>query len=202
LAALLAGRVDLAGAGRFLLPEETAAGLQETLIGWDALLVVVNAGNPVASLSRGQLRDLFSGRVTNWQDVGGKDEPVLVIASPKGSGMYAAVSESILPGAAHTPRALVTGIVAEADRLVSFFPGAICAVSSSMVDASGTKVVKVDGIFPSAEHVRNGRYPLKKPLLLVTRNEPEKPLVQFVEFALGLEGQKIIGSKFFPAVKE
>jgi len=199
LVALLAGTIDLAGAGRFLEPGEKSAGLRETLIGWDALVVVVNLDNPVENLSREQLRGLFSGRITNWAEVGGRDEPVLVIASPQGSGMHSAVLESVLQGASPTPHALVAGIVAETDRQVSFFPGAICAVSSSMVDAPRTKILKVDGIFPSAENVRRDLYPLKKPLLLVTRNDPGEMVARFVEFSLGSECQNIIGSKFFPA---
>jgi phosphate transport system substrate-binding protein len=198
LSALAAGKIDLAGAGRYLSSAEKAAGLVETLIGWDALVVVVHAGNPVDTLSRPQLQALFSGEILNWQQLGGADQPVQVVSSPLGSGMRAAALELVLDPLPMTRRELIVARVADGDDQVARYPGGICLLSHSMVQAQGLKVVAVDGVAPSREQVAARRYPLRKPLLLVTRGKPRGAAAEFVEFALSAEGQQLLARHFFP----
>lgn len=197
LSALAAGNIDLAGAGRFLTRAEKAAGLVETLIGWDALAVVVHAGNSVENLSRDQLQGLFSGRISNWQQLGGKDLPVQVISSPLGSGMRAAVTELVLGSLPMTRRELISARVADGDDQVARYPGGICLLSHSMVEAREVKVVAVEGVLPTQENVANRTYPLVKPLQLVTRGLPRGLTARFVEFSLAAEGQELLSRHFF-----
>ncbi|TLM65965.1 MAG: phosphate ABC transporter substrate-binding protein [Deltaproteobacteria bacterium] len=197
--ALLAGEVDMAGAGRHLTADEKKQGLVEHFLGWDALAVVVQRSATVDSLSREQLRGIFSGALRNWKEVGGRDEPIVVVTSPKGSGMRTAVQDLILGGKAFTANEVVSGVVGQADQQVAMFPGAITAVSLSMVDHTRVKVLKVDGVEPTAETVSAGRYPLIKPLALVTRGAPKGQLQRFLEFAVGSRGQAILARHFVPA---
>lgn len=197
LKALAAGKIDLAGAGRFLSSAEKAAGLVETLIGWDALSVVVHAGNPVESLSHDQLKGLFSGQIQNWRDVGGADLPVQVISSPLGSGMRAAATELVLGPLPMTRRELITARVADCDDQVARYPGGICLLSNSMVQAREVKLVEVEGVLPTRENVANQHYPLVRPLLLVTRGKPRGLTAQFIEFSLSDEGQELLARHFF-----
>lgn len=198
LEALREGSVDIAGAGRFLSEAEKEAGLVETLVGWDALVVLVHASNPVTGLSREQLRGLFSGRLARWVEVGGRDEPVVVVSAPPGSGMRAAVAGEILRGEPFSRREVVSPLVADADRQVALLPVAIAAVSKSMVDVPGVKAVEVDGVSPTPRSVATRRYPLVKPLLLVTKGPPRGDAARFIDFVLGPAGQEVMAREFFP----
>lgn len=203
LKALRNGAVDIAGSGRFLTAEEKAAGLVETLIGWDPLVVVVHASNPVVNLTPEQVRRLVSGEILNWREVGGRDLPVLQVATPPGSGMADAVVQLVLGGGKISPRAITSMIVAEADRQVTQLPAAFTVLSRSMVDAPDTKVVTISGQLPDGETAAEiKRYPYIKPLLLVTRGKPAGPVAEFVDFSRSRAGQEILGKKFIPLKSE
>lgn len=196
--ALIEGTIDISGAGRFLTAEEKSAGLVEHLIGWDALYVIVHRDNPIETLSRQQLQGIFSGQIQNWQDVGGAERPIMVISSPRGSGMRANVREKVLLSAAITEQEVISPIVHDADRLVAQFPTAISILSASMVDLSMVKVVRVDNVMPSAQSIATGKYAMVKPLLLVTKTSPGEAVKEFIDLAASHEGQQIIAEKFFP----
>lgn len=198
LRALAAGRIDLAGAGRFLTPAEKAAGLVEHQIGWDALAVVLHAGNPLENLSRSQLKALLSGQIANWRELGGADLPVQVISSPLGSGMRAAVTELVLGTLPMARRELVSARVVDSDDQVARHVGGICLLSHSMVQSREVKVVAVEGVLPTRENVANKRYALVKPLQLVTRGKPQGLAAQFIEFSLSDQGQELLARHFFP----
>jgi phosphate transport system substrate-binding protein len=192
--ALLAGEVDMAGAGRHLTAEEKKQGLIEHFVGWDVLAVVVQKSSPVETLSLEQLRDIFAGGIRNWKAVG-------VVTSPKGSGMRTAIQDLILKEKAFTANEVVSGVVSQADQQVAMFPAAITAVSLSMVDNTRVKTLSVDGIAPTAANVAAGRYPLAKPLALVTRGQPKGQLQRFIDFATGARGQAILAKQFVPAAQ-
>ena len=196
--ALLAGEIDMAGAGRLLTPAEKQQGLVEHFLGWDALAVVVPRSIAVENLTLEQLRGIFSGETRNWKDVGGKESPIVVVTSPKGSGMRSAVQDLILKGKAFTTQEVVSGVVGQADQQVTMFPAAITAVSLSMVDNARVKVLSVDGVAPTVANVAAGRYPLAKPLALVTRGQPRGQLQRFIEFATSERGKAILARDFVP----
>ncbi|MCM2264219.1 MAG: phosphate ABC transporter substrate-binding protein [Desulfuromonadales bacterium] len=196
--ALLAGEIDMAGAGRHLTADEKKQGLVEHFVGWDVLAIVVQRINPVEKLSLEQLRAIFSGEIRNWKDVGGKDEPIVVVTSPKGSGMRTSVQDLILKEKAFTANEVVSGVVGQADQQVAMFPAAVTAVSLSMVDNARVKTLSVDGVAPTAVNVAAGRYPLAKPLALVTRGQPKGQLQRFVDFATSARGQAIMAKQFVP----
>lgn len=197
LVALAAGKIDLAGAARFLTAGEKAAGLVETLIAWDPLAVVVQAANPVENLSRNQLQALFSGEIHNWQQLGGPNLPVQVVSSPLGSGTRVAVDELVLRGKPSTRRELVAARVVDCDDQVARYAGGITLVSHSMVEAREVKVLTVDGVLPTQDDVATQRYALVKPLLLVTRGKPRGSAEKFIEFSLSAEGQELLSRHFF-----
>jgi phosphate transport system substrate-binding protein len=199
--ALLAKEVDMAGAGRHLTAEEKHQGLIEHFLGWDVVAVVVQRTNPVDALTMAQLRGIFAGEIRNWKEVGGRDEPIVVVTSPKGSGMRAAAQELILGEKPFTAAEVVSGVVGQADQQVSMFPAGITAVSLSMVDNERVKSVLVDGIAPTAANVSAGRYPLAKPLALVTHGQPKGQLERFILFSLSPRGQSILAKSFVAGAK-
>ncbi|MCK4509622.1 MAG: phosphate ABC transporter substrate-binding protein [Desulfuromonadales bacterium] len=197
--ALQNGEVDMAGAGRLLTEAEKSQGLVEHFLGWDVLAIVVQEENPLQDLSLDQLQGIFSGAITNWQDVGGKPGPIVVVTCPKGSGMRSAVKKLILKGKAYLPREIVSAIVAESDQQVSMFSVGITALSRSMLDAAHVKAIKVDGVAPTAASISEGRYPLAKPLTLVTKGEPQGDLARFIDLAKSQQGRTILQRSFVPA---
>lgn len=195
---LAAGGADLAGSGRFLTSKEKAAGLVEHLIAWDPLVLVVHESNPVENVSREELRRMILGTVINWKELGGRDLPLLQVSAPQGSGVHNAVEQYLQEGEHISPRAIISLVVADADKNVALLPAGFTLTSLSMVDADRVKIVKVDGKYPNRETVDNGEYPLIKPLLLITRGKPAGVLALFVNFARSPEGQEILEKKFIP----
>jgi phosphate transport system substrate-binding protein len=196
--ALLNGEIDLAGAGRFLTEAEKSQGLVEHFLGWDVLTIVVHEENPVQSLTLDQLQMIFSGTIDNWQEVGGKDAPILVVTSPKGAGMRSAVKKLILKEKDYPSREVISAIVAESDQQVSMFPVAITALSRSMLDADRVKPIKVNGVEPTAANIASGLYPLTKPLALMTKGQPQGDLARFMDLVKSKPGKAILRKSFVP----
>lgn len=197
--ALLNGDVDMAGAGRLLTAAEKQQGLVEHFLGWDVLAIVVHESNPLKSLSLDQLQGIFSGEIANWQEVGGADGPIVVVTSPKGSGMRSAVKKLILREKGYLKREIVSAIVAASDQQVSLFPVGITALSRSMLDADHVKMLKVGNVEPTAENIAKGKYPLAKPLTLVTKGEPQGDLSRFLSLVKSPQGKGALQRSFVPA---
>lgn len=199
LKALIAGGIDLAGSGRFLTSKEKTAGLVEHLIGWDPLVVVVHASNPIENVSSEVLRRMLMGSVINWNQIGGRDLPLLQVSAPQGSGVHDAVEQILLREEQHiAENSIVSLVVADADKNVGFLPAGFTVTSMSMVDAAQIKIIKIDGFMPTRQTIAAGEYPLIKPLLLVTKGKAKGTLALFINFAKSPEGQAIIAKKFVP----
>lgn len=197
--ALSAGGIDLAGSGRFLTDKEKSAGLVEHLVGWDPLVVVVHSSNPIENVSSEDLRRMLLGTVFNWNQLGGRDLPLVQVAAPPGSGVHDAVEQFLSEEGQHiSSQAIVSLVVADADKNVSLLPAGFTVTSRSMVDAARIKIIKVDGLLPDRKAVISGQYPLIKPLLLVTKGKAKGTLALFANFAKSPEGQSIIAKKFVP----
>lgn len=198
ISALLKGEVDMAGAGRFLTDAEKKKGLVEHLLGWDVLSIIVHANNPIDTLTLDQLQGIFSGEISDWQNLGGKPGPIVVVTCPQGSGMRSSVKKLILREKEYSAREIVSAIVAEADQQVSMFQTGITALSKSMLDAKQVKAIKVNGISPTAASIADGSYPLAKPLTLVTLGKPEGELARFFDVVNSPQGQAALRKSFVP----
>ncbi len=151
------------------------------------------------NLSLGQLQGLLAGEIADWQAVGGTPGPVVVITCPRGSGMRAAAQKMILHEKEFLDREIVSAIVAEADQHVSMFATGITVLSRSMVDADLVKTIQVDGVALTDENVAKERYPLVKPLLLVTKGEPVGELARFMALVKSDHGKTVLQKNFVPA---
>jgi phosphate transport system substrate-binding protein len=160
------GRCDLGLSSRWLTEEERADGLTQTVLAYDALAVVVNSDNPLADISLADLAAVYTGQITNWQQLGGSDGPIVVIGREAGSG-----TREGFEAATGTQNACVyrqeltaTGDVIAA---VSQNPGAIGYASLASVKDT-VKTLSVDGVTPSEATVRDGSYGVQRPFLVVT----------------------------------
>jgi ABC-type phosphate transport system substrate-binding protein len=122
-----------------------------------------------------------------------------VVTSPKGSGMRNAVKKMILHEKDYLNREIVSAIVSASDQQVSMFSVGITALSRSMLDADNVKAIKLDGVAATAENVAAGKYPLTKPLTLVTNGEPQGALARFVDLVNSPKGKGALKRSFVPA---
>jgi phosphate transport system substrate-binding protein len=193
------GRVDLGGVARELTPAEKAKVAGAVVIGYDALGVFVNSGNPVRALTRAQLKEIFTGRATSWKAFGGRDATIVVYSEKLAGGRATvrAFKDMVLGAEAYGP-------VKELDdatdciKDVTGDENGITASSMSFA-APGAKAIAVDGAPPSTAAVQDGSYPLKRPLILVTKGAPTGNVKAFLEFMLSPEAQAIVAKNFVPA---
>ena len=196
------GTADMGMSSRELSVEEKGLGLTETVIAHDAIAVVVNTTNEVTNLTKEQIKDIYEGKITNWSQVGGKDENIIVVTREAGSGTRGAFEE--LLGLLTTDKA--STIIDRA--LVSEGTGSIMATVASKENAIGyislgyrnetVKLVEVDGVMPSAETVLANEYMISRPLLLLTSNNTSDEAKALLDYIVGAEGQSVIAEKYIP----
>lgn len=191
ITAIHEGTVDIGMASRALKPDE-AEGITVHQIAVDVLAVVVNAANPVENLTSTQLQDIYLGKITNWQAVGGSDAPIMAVIRETNSGTRGAFDEIVLdkaePAVPNLQIAITAGDMA---ALVAKEAHAIGYVGFGNIE-TGMKALSIDGISPTEENVRSGDYRLTRPLFLLT-GPLTQPIAQtYIDFALSAEGQSIV----------
>lgn len=194
--AVMEGRADVGGLSRSLKSGEKAQHPYYAIIGYDALAVFVHPDNPVKSLTRAQLKALFTGTARRWKDVGGADVPVeLVTQNLSGaSGTASFFSEAVMEGAPYAPTQ-VQPEMGDCLAEVARNPDAITWGSFSS-HHPGVRVLPVDGVAPGPESIRAADYPLSRPLVLVSRAVPEGDLKAFFDHILSAEGQAVVARHF------
>jgi phosphate transport system substrate-binding protein len=214
--ALADGTCDIADASRKIKDDEKSAceakGLQtvENLIGHDGIAVIVNKANPIQKLTIDQLSDLFTGQTTDWRALGGKGEVVL-LSRDSTSGTYEYFKEHVIQkGDKNSKR----DFAAAAQRLqsndqirdqVASVEGAVGYIGLGYVNDTVKVVPIVDKtgkpITPSLQTVRDGTYPISRPLFMYTRSDARQEAKDFLTWVLGAEGQKVVEAKGFVSVK-
>ena len=189
------GTADIGDVSRALSDEEKAAGLVENIVALDGIAIVTDKANTASNLTTQQLKDIYTGKIKNWSEVGGADQNIVVIGRESGSGTRDAFEE-ILDIADQCQLAQTlneTGAVAAA---VQSTPGAIGYIS---LDALNDKVkaLQLDVVAPSEETVKDGSYTLQRPFVMATKGEisEQSAQVQAVfEFINSDAGQEVISS--------
>lgn len=186
------GTADIGNSSRSLKDEEKAAGVVENVVAIDGIAVCVDPANEVADLTKEQLTNIYNGTVTNWKEVGGADEPIIVIGREAGSGTRGAFEELVdLKDACKYANELdSTGAVI---AKVASTPGAIGYASLDALDDS-VKALSLEGVEATAENIKSGNYFLSRPFVMATKGEisEQNDLVQaWFDFVLGDEGQQV-----------
>ena len=186
------GTADIGNSSRSLKDEEKAAGVVENVVAIDGIAVCVDPANEVADLTKEQLTNIYNGTITNWKEVGGADEPIIVIGREAGSGTRGAFEELVdLKDACKYANELdSTGAVI---AKVASTPGAIGYASLDALDDS-VKALSLEGVEATAENIKAGNYFLSRPFVMATKGEisEQSDLVQaWFDFVLGDEGQQV-----------
>lgn len=187
------GTVDIGNSSRELKDTEKEAGVTENIVAIDGIAVIVNNANSVSDLTKEQLIDIYSGNVTNWKDLGGENEPIIVIGREAGSGTRGAFEEilDVQDQCKYANELDNTGAVL---AKVSATAGAIGYVSLDVVDDT-VKAVSLGGVEATTENILDGQYFLSRPFVMATKGEisEQSDLVQaFFEYIYSEEGSAII----------
>lgn len=200
------GEFDLGGSCRHKInvPEEKDATLHH--VAWDALVFIVNDGNPVDSVTEAQIKKVYTGKIKNWKELGGADAPIkLVDREGKTSGTGLMLRELLFnnPDEEFTSDAEYKKSTGPIEAAVSADPLTISATGvSSAQKRDKIKMLKVNGVAPTKENIMSGKYSLYRPLYITTKGEPSGETKKFLEFALSDEGQAIIAAQGTVNLKE
>ena len=186
------GRCDIGLASRSLKDDEKSSGLTETVLAYDGIAVVVSPENPVSDLTLQQIADIYTGKITNWKDVGGNDAEIVLIGREAGSGTRDGFESITGTEEACQYRQELTS-TGDVIATVSQNPNAIGYASLSAVQDT-VKALSVGGVAPSEDTVKDGTYVIQRPFVLVTKDGVTlSPAAQaFLDYALSAEAAPII----------
>jgi phosphate transport system substrate-binding protein len=202
ISALINGTTDVCEASRAMkdaekkqLAEKAGGPPIEIPVAKDGLSVYVNDSNPLSELSMAQLKSIFTGKVTNWKEIGGPDAKIIPYSRENSSGTYVFFKEHVLDNADYTPRAQAmpgTAAVVNAVAREKFGIG-----YGGAAYAKGIKVVKVKkdngpAIAPTDATIKDGTYPLSRPLFFYLRPKPAAEIKAFTDWVLSPAGQAIV----------
>jgi len=204
ISALINGTTDICEASRAMKDAEKKQLAEkadgkppvETVVAKDGLSVYVNDANPLTELTMAQLKAIYTGKVSNWKDVGGPDAKIIPYSRENSSGTYVFFKEHVLENADYTPRAqAMPGTAAVVNAVVKEKFG---IGYGGAAYAKGIKVLKVKkddksaAIEANEKTIKAGTYPLSRPLFFYTRSNPSAEIKAFIDWVLSADGQGIV----------
>lgn len=195
LESLTAGSVDIGNSSRALKDEEIAAGAVQNVVAIDGIAVITDPANTVLDITSDDLTKIYTGEYTNWSELGGADEAIVVIGREAGSGTRGAFEEllKVEDACAYAQELDTTGAVL---AKVASTPGAIGYVSLDVVDDS-VNALALDGVAATEENILAGGYLLSRPFVMATKGEiaDQNELVQtWFDFIASDAGQTVISN--------
>lgn len=163
-------------------------------LGKDGIIMAVNKNNNVSDLSTEQLKEIYSGEITNWKDVGGKDAEINLITRESGSGTLSAFKSIVMGDTKMKKDAVVQSSTEAVKQSVAQDPNAIGFVSFAHM-SDDVKSIKVNGIDPTAENIANGKYELQSSFLFLTKGEPTGEVKEFIDWVMSDEGSKVLAEE-------
>lgn len=179
---------------RDLKQEEIDSGIEQLVIAYDGIVVVTHPSNPVQNLTMEQVNAIFTGEVTNWKEVGGKDMEIVVVSREDGSGSRDAFQEIVGYESGQLIRnAIVASGNGNIKTTVAMNKHAIGFISFEYIDES-VSAMNINGVEALAENVLSGEYLLSRPFLFVYKEGVPEAATQFMDYILSPDGQKIVES--------
>ncbi len=200
---LIAGRCDIADMSRPMKPEEFQQAVENGVmpvahvVAMDGIAIVVHPANPVGELAVDQIRDVYTGKISNWRQLGGPSMPIVKISRDTSSGTYETFAKLVMTKEAIRGAEYVQSNGQAHDRVANT-RAAIGYVGLGFLDRQ-VKAVTVNGVEANPRTVASGTYPIARPLFMWTDGYPKlgSPVHQFVTLHLSRDGQTIIEEKGF-----
>ncbi|MGC9454046.1 MAG: phosphate ABC transporter substrate-binding protein [Phycisphaerae bacterium] len=203
-AALIDGRCHIAAMSRFMKPGEFAKAIENGVlpvahtVAVDGVCPVVHPSNPVGELTMQQLKDIYLGNITNWRQLGGVDQRIVVISRDSSSGTFGVFSKLVMNDEKMADGVEYVNSNQNMHQRIASTRGAIGYVGVGFLDRN-VKAIKLDGVVPARRALATGEFPLVRPLFLWTNGYPKIGSVvhRFVTYHLTMDGQDIIEEKGF-----
>lgn len=193
------GSADIGMSSRELKDEEVSTGLVAIPIALDGIAVIVNSENTVSDLTAQQITDIFTGKITNWKDIGGSDEEIILVSREEGSGTRDAFEE-LLAVEEVAGTALIAEGTGAVKSNVAGKKNAIGYISLGYMDDT-VKALAVDGVQPSEETIKSDTYKVWRHLYLVTKGEAAGEAKKVIDYILSDEGQAVVVENHYLSVK-
>ncbi len=205
ITSLIEGTCDIADSSRAIKDEELEKAVgrgkepKANVVAMDGIAVVVNNANTVDGLTKAQLKAIYTGKISDWGQVGGSGKKIVVVSRDSASGTFEAFAELALDKAKVRSDALMQASNQAVASVVAKTPGAIGYVGLAYM--SGVKVINIDGVAASKKTVLSKQYKLSRPLFMYTNGKPSGLVKEFIDFILSSEGQKLVEEEGFVSIK-
>ena len=219
LSSLISGTCDIAMSSRTVKEKEVALAKKkgvnpyEIKVALDGLAVVVSPKNSVSKLTIDELAGIFTGKITNWKDVGGVNAKIVILSREVNSGTHLYFKEHVLrkndpqskkefsPAALMLPSSqAIADEIAQNPAAIGYYGMGYISTKQKPVSVAMGK--KSEYVAPTVQNVVNGKYPISRPLFLCTNCQPQGLVKKFVDFALSQEGQNLVLKTDFVPIKK
>lgn len=197
--ALINGSCQVATMSRLLKQNEYEAAVHSEVlpvthvVAFDGIAVIVHPSNPLKGLSIEQVKNIYLGKVKNWNEVGGPNAPIIIISRDTNSGTYESFETKVLKGEKIAKNCEYVGSSGAIRSRVQSTQGAVGYVGIGYIDEA-VKALEINGVYPTPGTVKNGSYPIARPLYMVTKDYPPlgSKLYEFINLYLTKKGQEIV----------
>lgn len=191
---------EIGAVPRMLTAQEMST-FKNYIIALEGVVIIANPANKVSGLTMDQARQIFSGQITNWQDVGGSAAAINLFTRERGSGTRSVLQNIVMGQDKFSSNAGVQNSTESIRSSVAGDPTAIGYISLGDLDRS-VKALALGGVYPNKQTVFNASYKISRPYFYLTKDEPQGPTKAFIDFVLSSEGQAVVTDmKFVPAAK-
>lgn len=191
------------GEAQIAVTDQPDPALKATQIAWDGIAVIVNFTNPVREVSSAQVRGLFSAQISDWSELDGATSRVEVIPRTSGNNLTSGFQNSLgLTGRVAASAApvrsdqKVLSLVSGRDATVSYI--SLAAALKAQEDGISIRILTIDQVDPGEATVKNGRYHLRRPVLMLTATQPDPLTESFLTFVRSVDGQQLLRTMFVP----
>jgi phosphate transport system substrate-binding protein len=206
IASVIDGTCDIGDASRpakdkeYAKAKENGIELYENVVAMDGIAVIVNPKNPVSGLTKDQIKGIYTGKISDWKDVGGKKGKIVVVSRDSSSGTFETFNSLALDKEKVRPDALLNASNKAVATTIAKTPLAIGYVGLGYL-TSEVKGVTVNKVKPTKANVVNGSYILARKLFMYTNGAPKGAVKQYIDYILSSEGQKLVDKAGFVAIK-
>ena len=202
IAALIEGTCDIADASRpmkvkeILLCQKKGISPVPHIVAMDGIAIIVHSSNPIQGLNIEEIKDIYTGKISNWKELGGEDRKIVVVSRDSSSGTFETFEKIVLKGKKVIPESLAQASNQTVATVISTTKGAIGYVGLGYI-SNTVKALPVNGVIPERKTVVSGKYPISRPLYMYTDGAPQGVAKDFLKFICSKEGQKIVEKQGF-----